>query len=134
MATFNRRPLANRSLQNPTVATSRTASSSKRPRSPDTILDSSALRPCYKRVKSTAPTSTTASTFVPASATRPTTKDRKHAERAEREQQKVEFKEKFTRAFPTFTFCFDIDNVGPVDSLVSMIRQLGGVCHTSQSL
>lgn len=53
-----------------------------------------------------------------------TRSDRK---RTDREQQKTEFKEKFTRAFPTFTFCFDIDNVGPVDSLVSMIRQLGGV-------
>jgi regulatory subunit for Cdc7p protein kinase len=101
MATINRRPLANRS-----------ASFSKRPRSPDTYIDP---RPSLKRVK------TTASTI------RPSTKDRKHAERGDREQQKVEFKEKFTRAFPTFTFCFDIDNVGPVDSLVSMIRQLGGV-------
>jgi regulatory subunit for Cdc7p protein kinase len=104
MATLNRKPLANRSIQNTTLRYA------KRPRSPDTD------RPSSKRVKQSAPSP----------ATRPSTKDkdRKHAER---EQQKVEFKDKFTRAFPTFTFCFDIDNVGPVDALVSMIRQLGGV-------
>ena len=78
--------------------------SQKRPRSPD-----SDNRIQSKRVKPSAST------------TRSSTKQ------TDREQQKAEFKEKFTRAFPTFTFCFDIDNVGPVDSLVAMIRQLGGV-------
>lgn len=103
---MDRKPLANR------VPSNRSASLSKRPRSPDILLDPSGLRSSSKRVRPTPP------------ATRSSTKDRKHAER---EQQKAEFKDKFTRAFPTFTFCFDIDNVGPVDALVSMIRQLGGV-------
>jgi regulatory subunit for Cdc7p protein kinase len=124
MATHNRRPLTNRPLQNPTT---RSASLPKRPRSPDTHPDPFALRPSSKRVKAAGPSPVNASTRASAQATRPSTRDRKQAERSEREQQKAEFKEKYSRAFPTFTFCFDIDNVGPVDVLVSKIRQLGGV-------
>jgi regulatory subunit for Cdc7p protein kinase len=107
---MDRKPLVNR---NPTVRYE------KRPRS----SDPPAFRPSSKRVKPSAPSPATRKD-----------KDRKHAERAEREQQKAEFKDKFTRAFPTFTFCFDIDNVGPVDGLVSMIRQLGGVWPLFQCL
>ena len=127
MATPNRRPLTTRTLQNPTVPSARSASLSKRPRSPEAHPDPSAPRISSKRVKTTAPYSTTAPAQVSASTTRPSTKDRKYAERAEREQQRAEFRDKYSRAFPTFTFCFDIDNVGPVDALVSMIHQLGGV-------
>jgi regulatory subunit for Cdc7p protein kinase len=120
MATLNRRPLTNRPHQ---TSTARSASFQKRPRSPDP----SALRPSSKRVKAAAPSPANASIRASLQAARPSTKDRKQAERSEREQQKAEFKEKYSRAFPTFTFCFDIDNVGPVDALVSKIRQLDGV-------
>lgn len=55
-------------------------------------------------------------------------KERRHAER---EQQRAEFKEKYTRAFPTFTFYFDVEHIDPTHGNLldfeARIRHLGGV-------
>ncbi|RDB25382.1 Hsk1-interacting molecule 1 [Hypsizygus marmoreus] len=120
MATLNRRPLADRSLQRPSVLSPskpfRAVSASKRPRSPDPAADPTASHPVSKRVKAAAPS--------PASVIRDKNKERKQAER---EQQKAEFKEKYTRAFPGFTFYFEEGAVGHVaqESYEEMIEQLG---------
>ncbi|KAF7321407.1 DBF4-type domain-containing protein [Mycena kentingensis (nom. inval.)] len=55
-------------------------------------------------------------------------KARRHAER---EQQRLEFKDKYTRAFPGWKFFIDIDNIHPdnvsnVKHAQAKIRQLGG--------
>ncbi|KAG6915398.1 hypothetical protein DXG01_011717 [Tephrocybe rancida] len=117
MATLNRRPLTSRhSHQLPTIVKpQRTVSGSKRPRSPELLVDLSVSSQTSKRVKATDPPINT----------RDKTKDRKYIER---EQQKAEFKEKYTRAFPSFTFYFDELNVAleEQDSHEEMIEMLGG--------
>jgi hypothetical protein len=50
--------------------------------------------------------------------------------RLEREQQRLEFKEKYSRAFPVWTFYLDgdtIDSPGQLESFRSRILQLGAV-------
>lgn len=122
MATLNRRPLANRTLQPSTLISplkvSRTVSGSKRPRSPDPSADPSASHQLSKRVK--------AVPLSPAITVRDRQRERKHAER---EQQRLEFREKYSRAFPGFIFYFEEDNIGPVDldEYEDRIEQLGGV-------
>lgn len=117
MATLNRRPLTHRSLQHPPpfspLKSARAFSASKRPRSPDPSLDPSISQQSSKRIKAIAPS--------PA-IVRDKTRERKHTER---EQQKAEFKDKYTRAFPTFTFYFEEDVA--LDTYEDMIEQLGGV-------
>jgi hypothetical protein len=93
---------------------SRSISGSKRPRSPDHSLD---VPP--KRQKP-----------VPAPSKEiDKEKARRHAQR---EQQRLEFKEKYRRAFPSWKFYFDTDNIHPdnvsaVKLAQAKIRQLGGV-------
>ena len=121
MATFpplQRRPLASRSLQghsNPSPAKQLRISSisSKRPRSPD-------LPEPHKRVRSATVKST-----VPA--TRDITKEQRIAER---EQKEEEFRRKYSRSFPLWTFYLDLDNIDPslVQSFKSRLRHLGAVC------
>lgn len=125
MATFQppRRPLANRSIQphglylSPTKQ-HRTVSGSKRPRSPDRQDVFSNL--AAKRVRATQEPS--------ALAPRDLQKERRNTVR---EQQEAEFKDKYTRAFPTWTFCFDSVDVSSsvVQSFKTKILHLGGVRH-----
>ncbi|KAJ7497153.1 Dfp1/Him1, central region-domain-containing protein [Mycena latifolia] len=96
---------------------SRSVSGSKRPRSPDQSLE---VQP--KRQKAVAS----------AAGQREKEVDKEKARRhAEREQQRIEFKEKYRRAFPGWKFYFDTDNILP-DNLSAVklaqakIRQLGG--------
>ncbi|KAF9007967.1 Dfp1/Him1, central region-domain-containing protein [Cyathus striatus] len=55
----------------------------------------------------------------------------KRLRHAEREQRELEFKEKYTRAFPTFTFYLDKENMSLEAALIKVletrIRSLGGV-------
>lgn len=120
MATLNRRPLMNRHAhQIPTITPSikRTLSGNKRARSPESLADSSVLLQNSKRVKTV---------DAPPSLARDKARERKHIER---EQQKAEFKEKYTRAFPSFTFYFDELNISSEeqDFLEESIEKLGGV-------
>ncbi|KAG6878527.1 hypothetical protein C0993_004425 [Termitomyces sp. T159_Od127] len=121
MATLNRRPLTSRHAhQIPTIVSStkpqRTVSGNKRARSPEPLADSSVLLQSSKRVKAVDPTPSLA---------RDKARERKHIER---EQQKAEFKEKYTRAFPSFTFYFDELNITSEeqDFLEESIEKLGG--------
>ncbi|KAF8210085.1 Dfp1/Him1, central region-domain-containing protein [Mycena galopus ATCC 62051] len=99
----------------PPLKQARTVSGSKRPRSPDHILE---VVP--KRLKA-----------VP-SASREKEVDKDKARRhALRDQQGIEFREKYSRAFPGWTFYFDLDNILPenVSSIKlaqAKIRQLNG--------
>jgi regulatory subunit for Cdc7p protein kinase len=61
--------------------------------------------------------------------------DRKQREqrKAEREAQKTEFRVKYTRAFPSFVFHFDLDTLDPESAatrrnLESKVLSLGAVC------
>ena len=120
MATFlplQRRPLVSRSLQghsklSPTKQL-RTSSTSKRPRSPEP-------QTTQKRVRS-----------ATIKCTVPTTRDLSKEQRiAEREQKEEEFRRKYSRSFPLWTFYLDIDNIDPslVQSFKSRLRHLGAVC------
>ncbi|KAG6864876.1 hypothetical protein C0991_006643 [Blastosporella zonata] len=114
MATLNRRPLTSRH-QLPTIVSSvkpRTVSGNKRPRSPEPHADSPAHSQASKRVKADF-------------AARDKAKEQKLLER---EQQKAEFKDKYTRAFPTFTFYFDELNVALSEQefFEETIEKLGG--------
>jgi regulatory subunit for Cdc7p protein kinase len=101
----------------PPLRQSRSVSGSKRPRSPDQLLE---VVP--KRLKA-AP-----------GAVREKEVDKDKARRAaEREQQRVEFREKYSKAFPSWKFYFDLDNIRPenvsaVKLAQAKIRQLNGVC------
>ncbi|KAG6891723.1 hypothetical protein C0992_006143 [Termitomyces sp. T32_za158] len=121
MATLNRHPLMSRHAhQITTIAPSnkpqRTVSGNKRARSPEPLAELPMLLQNSKRVKSVDP---------PPSLARDKARERKHMER---EQQKVEFKEKYTRAFPSFTFYFDELNITSEeqDFLEESIEKLGG--------
>ncbi|TFK44599.1 Dfp1/Him1, central region-domain-containing protein [Crucibulum laeve] len=124
MTTLQRRPLVNRPQTTTSVPaainSSRSVSASfKRPRSPDHV-EPSAPRPISKRPRSSVSSQV-------ACATRDVGKERRHAER---EQQNAEFKEKYTRAFPSWTFYFDSENIDTEDSTIYMlekrIEHLGG--------
>jgi len=129
MATFpppQRRPLASRSIQgysNPSPAKQlRIPSTSKRPRSPDHHEPLAT----HKRVRSTTVKSTI-----------PTTRDlTKEQKIAEREQKEEEFRRKYSRSFPLWTFYLDIDNLDPslVQSFKFRLRHLGAVCQYSYFL
>ncbi|KAJ7647471.1 hypothetical protein FB45DRAFT_893546 [Roridomyces roridus] len=92
----------------------RAVSGTKRPRSPDNTLE---ILP--KRLKA-----------APAGPVKEGDND-KARRHAEREQQRVEFKDKYRRAFPSWKFYFDLDNIhaenaSSVKVAQTKIRQLGG--------
>lgn len=127
MATTNRRPpLAPRplSLQIPSVVSplKRSASGvSKRARSPDLAGETNS-----KRVKGSPPS--------PAKSTaREDERKERERKKMERDAQKEEFRIKYTRAFPSWVFYFDLDLLDPDSAsakeyLEAKVRQLGGVC------
>ncbi|KAK0461411.1 Dfp1/Him1, central region-domain-containing protein [Desarmillaria tabescens] len=92
----------------------RTASGIKRPRSPE--IDATVE---FKRQRAAGPDT---------SAPKYKDKERRHTERAQKDK---EFKDKYSRAFPTFTFHFDLSHLEPDTglrkSLEARIVQLGGV-------
>ena len=116
-----RNPLASKYLQqNVTIAPNQTSlrrhSTGKRPCSSDAECDSSA-----KRAKI---------------ATLDETKREKEKRRADREQ---EFRVKYTRAFPSFVFYFDIDPLNSElhalrASLEKRVTYMGAVCFLRKSL
>lgn len=126
MATvFNRRPLGTRQHLQQLIGNSpqksRTPSAAvKRPRSPEPTGDAP------KRVRATL--------AEPITTTLPD-EERKDKEqrRQAREATKNEFRVKYTRAFPSWVFYFDLDQLDPDiaalrNSLVSRVTQLGAVC------
>lgn len=132
MTSVSRRPLAARPPQSLAPAPSparhlKSAQLPKRPRSPDSAAHN--LGSLIKRHK---PTLTSTSTQA-----NPIKKERKpeHAklkeqQRAEREQQRLEFKEKYCRAFPNWTFHLDTESMESehqLESFQSRIQQLGAV-------
>jgi regulatory subunit for Cdc7p protein kinase len=131
MATVMRRqPLTSRtlSLTTPAIVSPlktfvRTVSgSTKRPRSPEPDINASTNT--VKRAKAAAPRSP---------AIGGDERKAKEQKRAERELQRAEFKAKYTKAFPSWSFYFDLDHLDGDDSarelLESKISHLGGVCE-----
>jgi regulatory subunit for Cdc7p protein kinase len=131
MATaFNRRPLGTRQHLQQLIGNSpqksRTPSTAvKRPRSPEPTGDAP------KRVRATL--------AEPITTTLPD-EERKDKEqrRQAREATKNEFRVKYTRAFPSWVFYFDLDQLDPDiaalrNSLVSRVTQLGAVCLYNRS-
>lgn len=132
MATaLNRRPLGTRQHLQQLIGNSpqksRTPSASvKRPRSPEPAGDAPANQTNPKRVRAT-PAEPSATTLPD--------EERKDKEqrRQAREASKNEFRVKYTRAFPSWVFYFDLDQLDPDtaalrSSLVSRVTQLGAVC------
>ncbi|KAI0066229.1 hypothetical protein BV25DRAFT_1821148 [Artomyces pyxidatus] len=148
MATTSRRPPLNRrALQQPPTPLGRMTRSGssgvKRPRSPDHFLDSQSISAKRARAATTVSPSVT-----PAPQDEdPKAKDRR---RAEREAQREEFKIKYSRAFPGFSFYIHWDvadgDEEVKENLIARIQQMGshvedffskdGVTHfiTNQSI
>ncbi|KAI0319190.1 Dfp1/Him1, central region-domain-containing protein [Amylostereum chailletii] len=138
MATVARRPIVHRPTPHPhppfsprpnmgTRSTS-VSGSLKRARSPERPVDHLLLN--VKRQKS-APSHSPAPTTAPQSAA-PRDEDAKAKEqkRANREFQKEEFRIKYSRAFPSFTFYFHTDvyeDTSAKERLVMRIEQMGSV-------
>ncbi|KAG6332701.1 hypothetical protein ID866_6392 [Astraeus odoratus] len=128
MATSTRRPLSTRQRDilcgpSPQKVASRTQSSTKRPRSPESAGDGFTLTQ-WKRVKAVPPGSTI-STII-----NDEERMEKEQKRLAREMAKNEFRFKYTRAFPTFVFYFDLDQLDLQsatlrNSLVARVTQLG---------
>ena len=124
-AALNRRPLGTRQhlqqLFGNSPQKSRTPSAPvKRPRSPEPAGDAP------KRVRST---------LAEPSTTTLADEERKDKEqrRQAREATKNEFRIKYTRAFPSWVFYFDLDQLDPDTAalrnlLASRVTQLGAVC------
>ncbi|KAG7446419.1 uncharacterized protein BT62DRAFT_931861 [Guyanagaster necrorhizus] len=113
----NRAPLANRATSMSLGQKwARAASSTKRPHSPEAYIDAAVE---FKRQRAIGPN---------VSAPKHKDKERRHTERAQKDK---EFKDKYSRAFPTFTFHFDLSNLEPDTglrkSLEARITQLGGI-------
>ena len=104
-----RRPLSSRFVPNSPTKT-RVVSSFKRPRSPEPGV--SYDQPVLKRARPAPP---------------PVARDLQR--RTEREQREAEFREKYTRAFPSWTFYFDTEKPLSVSqsSLRSGVLQLKAV-------
>ncbi|KAH9485303.1 Hsk1-interacting molecule 1 [Psilocybe cubensis] len=121
-----RRPLANRSVQgtsNPSpIKQTRSVSGSKRPHSPD--RGDSNANPIAKRVRGTATNEPTAS-----HESRATEKTKREKEKAaQRMEMDLEFKDKYSRAFPGFRFYFDAENITTsTANLKAMISRAGGI-------
>lgn len=123
MTSVNRRPLAARalSLQIPAVVSplKRTISGvHKRARSPEAITEARS-----KRAKMLSPHTV---------AVREEERKERDRKKIERDAQKEEFRIKYTRAFPSWVFYFDLDNHDPdsgsaKEYLESKVCQLGGV-------
>ncbi|KAH7888787.1 Dfp1/Him1, central region-domain-containing protein [Phlebopus sp. FC_14] len=126
--TVNRRPLTTRQLQlpfrlSPQKLSSRTSLVTvKRPRSPEAPGDVFSVQANSKRAR--AATESTAAT----------THDEERREREQRRQAreaaKVEFRVKYTRAFPSWVFYFDLDQLDPEsaalrNSLATRVTYLG---------
>ncbi|KAJ7262308.1 Dfp1/Him1, central region-domain-containing protein [Mycena haematopus] len=99
----------------PPLKQSRSVSGAKRPRSPDQILE---VVP--KRLKAVPPT---------ASASHREKEDKD--KRREHHQQRVEFRDKYRKAFPSWKFYFDVDNILPenvsaIKLAQAKVRQLNG--------
>ena len=132
MVNLTRRPLSTRQQElsfglSPQKLPTRSV---KRPRSPDTP-GHVALTPTHsKRVKSVSAEPTT---FA---ATNDEERRDKDHRRLAREAAKNEFRIKYTRAFPSFVFYFDLDQLDLQSatlrtSLVARAVQLGAVCWLS---
>ncbi|PBK73790.1 uncharacterized protein ARMOST_00621 [Armillaria ostoyae] len=111
----SRAPLANRATSRSLGQKwARSVSGTKRPRSPE---GDAAVE--FKRQRAVGPD---------ISAPKYKEKERRHTERAQKDK---EFKDKYSRAFPTFTFHFDVSHLEPDTSLrkslEARIVQLGGV-------
>lgn len=127
MTSVNRRPLATRPQQSlvPTQSPLRhlkPVQLPKRPRSPDSAAHN--LGSLIKRHKPTL--------NVPRKERDPELSRLKEQQRAEREQQRQEFKEKYCRAFPGWTFYLDGDSMDSghqLESFRSRIQQLGAVSY-----
>ncbi|KAF7376027.1 DBF4-type domain-containing protein [Mycena sanguinolenta] len=96
----------------PPLRQSRSVSGSKRPRSPDQILEVVPKR--LKAVPSAAPAS-----------------HREKTDREKRREQREEFREKYRNAFPSWKFYFDVDNIAAenqsaIKLATAKVRQLGG--------
>jgi len=123
MTTINHRPpLAPRalSLQIPSIISPLKRSVSKRARSPDPALET-----ISKRAKNGPPSPGTL-------ADREDERRERERRKTEREAQKEEFRIKYTRAFPTWVFYFDLDLLDPdspsaKEYLQAKVSQLGGV-------
>jgi hypothetical protein len=129
----NRRVLAPRPLRNPfhadnspLKATRVVSTSTKRPRSPELPGELHVNQTSPKRAKAAQPS--------PSRITR-REEDRKNREqrKTEREAQKAEFRVKYTRAFPSFVFHFDLDTLDPESAatrrnLEAKVISLGAVC------
>jgi regulatory subunit for Cdc7p protein kinase len=103
-ATATRRPMMTRPLPQSLSAislpltVSRKVSGSKRPHSPDPVVEPSVIQSQTKRAKAVEPTLTEDERLA------------KEHRRAERALQKAEFREKYTKAFPQWNFYFDLDH------------------------
>ncbi len=124
--TLNRRPLSTRPAPHHVAAHLPVAkpskvpcATSKRARSPEPPHDSALAQQAAKRAR--------CGTMVPPTAGR----ENKERRQAEREQQRTEFKEKYSRAFPTWTFHFDLEHIdsvnGTLQDFETRIQHLGGV-------
>lgn len=126
--TLNRRPLGTRQHLQQLIGNSpqksRTPSASvKRPRSPEPAGDASGSQTNSKRVR--------AALAEPATLLDEERKDKEQRRQA-REAAKNEFRVKYTRAFPSWVFYFDLDQLDPDiaalrNSLASRVTQLGAV-------
>ncbi|KAF9451256.1 hypothetical protein P691DRAFT_699608 [Macrolepiota fuliginosa MF-IS2] len=130
MTSVNRRPLATRPPQSlvPSPSPARHLKSTqlpKRPRSPDPTTHN--LGSLIKRHKPIA-TSTNAPSLVKRER-KPENSKLKEQQRAEREQQRLEFKEKYCRAFPHWIFHLDTESMESghqLELFQSRIQHLGG--------
>ena len=118
MAAVFRQPLAPR----PVVPTNPQPSAKpflpfmlKRPRSPEAISNTSAD---HLNIKRTRTQSAGAKENVD-----------KQLRRTEREAREAEFRAKYTKAFPSWTFYFDTTDAERND-LAPRVQQLNGVCHS----
>ena len=116
--TIARNPLATKSYSTqqgtasaPSLQAARKASSAKRAHSPELLVENGQGN-SSKRAKATPDAAASV-------------QDRK-SRRVEREQ---EFRDKYSRAFPTWTFYFDVDCVTPAekDVLVKRVTNMGAV-------
>lgn len=107
----SRRPLSSRALPNSPSKT-RVISGAKRPRSPE--KPENPPQSVFKRFRSTQG---------------PVARDLQKERKTEREQRETEFREKYTRAFPTWRFYFDTEKPMSISqsSLRTRVLQLGAV-------
>lgn len=129
----SRRALSNRTQHTPALSVgkgsqgrSNSSASFKRPRSPEPGEHLSASQSKRARGASTS------------ASLREKERRRDKEDRLDKEQQKQEFREKYSKAFPLWTFYFDLDNISMKSSqvklLTSRIEALGGVSRTHSIL